>query len=558
MRIWLAMAERDSLEVDVLFVGAGPASLAGAIRLMQLAREAGRELEVLVIEKAGEIGNHGLSGAVMDPRALDELLPAWREDAPVESPVTGDQLWVLLGQQKIKAPIVPPMMNNHGKYVASLQKMTKWMAAKAEDLGAQVFGEFPGQELLWDCDRVIGVRTGDKGLDKNGNKKPNYEPGADIMAKVVVLGEGPRGTLSKQAVPKLNLADGRDAQVYACGVKELWQCPPGSVQAGSVIHTLGFPLPNDTFGGGFIYGMANDVLDVGFVTGLDYKDPTTDPHNVFQLFKTHPAVRDLIKDAKLIRYGAKAIPEGGLFAMPRLYADGLLVAGDSGGFLNGMRLKGIHLAMKSGMLAAETAFEALQANDTSSARLRAMQDKFERSWAYTEMRSARNFHQGFHGGLIAGMLNTGLGMFTGGRGFGMSERLAGHPGYERMEKRGYQPKPSRRAVIDNVVTFDKLTDVYNSGTMHEEDQPCHLHVSDTNVCRDKCTVEYGNPCQYFCPAKVYEPVFEKSANGGGVTGALTINFTNCVHCKTCDIADPYQIITWVPPQGGEGPVYTAM
>ena len=550
------MAERDSLEVDVLFVGAGPAGLAGAIRLMQLAKEAGKELEVLVIDKAGEIGNHGLSGAVMDPRALNELLPQWRDGAPVESPVTHDELWMLLGDSKIKAPIVPPMMNNSGKYVASLQKMTKWMAAQAEDLGAQVFGEFPGQELLYDGDRVIGVRTGDKGIDKNGNKKSNYEPGADIFAKIVVLGEGPRGTLCKQAVTRFNLDAQSDPQVYACGVKELWQCPPGSVKPGSVIHTLGYPLPSDTFGGGFIYGMSNDILDIGFVTGLDYKDPTTDPHNLMQLFKLHPAVKALIKDAKLIRYGAKAIPEGGYYAMPRLYADGLLITGDSGGFLNGMRLKGIHLAMKSGMLAAETAFEAIEAGDTSSAKLQAMQEKFRASWAYDDLHAARNFHQGFNGGLIAGMLNTGLGMFTGGRGFGIHDHLHGEAGYERMEKRGYKPKESRRATIDGVVTFDKLTDVYNSGTMHEEDQPCHLLVSDTNVCRDKCTVEYGNPCQYFCPAKVYEPEFTK--NDGSVTGQLVLNFTNCVHCKTCDIADPYQIITWVPPQGGEGPVYTGM
>ncbi|HZT11929.1 MAG TPA: electron transfer flavoprotein-ubiquinone oxidoreductase [Candidatus Baltobacteraceae bacterium] len=550
------MAERDSLDVDVLFVGAGPASLAGAIRLMQLASAAGKALEVLVIDKAGEIGNHALSGAVMDPKALDELLPQWRSEAPVEAPVSGDQLWLLTERGRIKAPIVPPMMNNSGKYVASLQKIVKWMASKAEDAGAQVFGEFPGQELLWEGDRVIGVRTGDKGLDKHGNPKPNYEPGADIHAKIVILGEGPRGTLAKQAVARLNLHEGREPQVYAAGVKELWQCPAGSVQAGSVIHTMGFPLPNDTFGGGFIYGMGGDILDVGFVTGLDYRDPTTDPHNVFQLFKTHPAVRSLLEGAKLVRYGAKAIPEGGLYAMPRLYSDGLLLIGDSGGFLNGMRLKGVHLATKSGMLAAEAAFEALQAERFDAAQLASFEQKFQSSWAYDELYSARNFHQGFRNGLINGMLNTGLGMFTKGRGFGISDRLRGEPGFERMEKRGYRPAPSRRAAIDNVVTFDKLTDVYNSGTMHEEDQPCHLKVADTGICRDKCTTEYGNPCQYFCPAQVYEPVFERT--GDGIRGELVINFTNCVHCKTCDIADPYQIITWVPPQGGEGPVYTAM
>ncbi len=550
------MAERDSLEVDVLFVGAGPASLAGAIRLMQLAKQHGKELEVLVIEKAAEVGNHGLSGAVVDPKALDELLPDWQDEAPLEAPVSGDQLWLLTANGRIKAPMVPPMMNNHGKYVASLQKLTKWMAQKAEDAGAQVFGEFPGQELLWDGERVTGVRTGDKGLDKHGNPKPNYEPGADIFAKIVVLGEGPRGTLAKQAIPKLNLDRDREPQVYAAGVKELWQCPPGSVQPGSVVHTMGFPLPNDTFGGGFIYGMAGDVLDIGFVVGLDYKDPTTNPHNLFQLFKNHPSVRTMLEGAKLLRYGAKAIPEGGLYAMPRLYADGLLIAGDSAGFLNGMRLKGVHLAMKSGMLAAQTAFEAIQAGRFDSEQLAGYDRAFQASWAYAELHSARNFHQGFKHGLIHGMLNTGLGMFTGGRGFGLHTRLPGEHGFERMEKRGYKPQPARRAAIDNIVTFDKLTDVYNSGTMHEEDQPCHLHVADTDICRDKCTVEYGNPCQYFCPAQVYEPVFEKT--DGSVQGNLTINFTNCVHCKTCDIADPYQIITWVPPQGGEGPVYTGM
>jgi electron-transferring-flavoprotein dehydrogenase len=550
------MAERDSLEVDVLFVGAGPASLAGAIRLMQLAKAAGKELEVLVIDKAGEIGNHGISGAVLDPKALDELLPDWRDRAPVEAPVSSDQLWALTSGGRLKAPIVPPMMNNHGKYVASLQKIVKWMAQEAETAGAQVFGEFPGQELLWDGDRVIGVRTGDKGLDKHGNPKPNYEPGADIFAKIVVLGEGPRGTLVKQAVPRLNLDEHREPQVYAAGVKELWQCPQGSVQPGSVIHTLGYPLPNDTFGGGLIYGMAGDVLDIGFVVGLDYKDPTTDPQNLLQLFKQHPSIKAMLQGAKLLRYGAKAIPEGGLYAMPRLYDDGLLLIGDSGGFLNGMRLKGIHLAMKSGMLAAETALAAVQAQRFDREQLSQFESRFKDSWAYDELFKARNFHQGFKHGLLHGMLNTGLGMFAGGRGFGFATRLPGEHGFERMEKRGYKPKESQRAPIDNVITFDKLTDVYNSGTMHEEDQPCHLHVADTNICRDMCTVEYGNPCAYFCPAAVYEPVFTKT--DGSVSGELVINFTNCVHCKTCDIADPYQIITWVPPQGGEGPVYTGM
>ncbi len=552
------MPQRDQLEVDVLFVGAGPASLAGAMLLAQRARDAGRPLEILVIEKGGEIGNHAFSGAVLDPRALDELVPDWRDDAqsPVDAPVGGDQLWFLTQGGKIKAPVTPPMMNNHGNYVTSLQRIVTWLAARAERSGAQVFPAFPGQELLWEGERVVGVRTGDKGRDKDGQPKSNYEPGADILAKIVILGEGPRGTLAKQAIAKLDLDAQSEPQVYATGVKELWQCPAGTLQAGNVIHTLGYPNDFDTFGGGWIYSMSSDILDIGFVTGLDAKDPTMDPHNQLQRFKLHPAVRPMLEGAKLLRYGAKAIPEGGLWAMPRGYADGLLLIGDSGGFLNGMRLKGIHLAMKSGMLAAETAWEALQAERFDAAQLAAYRTTFERSWAFDELRGARNFHQGFNGGLVAGMLNVGLGMVTGGRGFGIADKLPGEAGYLRMEKRGYRPKESPRAAIDNVVTFDKLTDVYKSGTMHEEDQPCHLLIADTNVCRDRCTVEYGNPCGYFCPAAVYEPLFEKTNRH--VEGRLQINFTNCVHCKTCDIADPYQIITWVPPQGGEGPVYTGM
>jgi electron-transferring-flavoprotein dehydrogenase len=550
------MPERDRLDVDVLFVGAGPASLAGAIRLGQLAQEAGRALEILVIEKGGEIGSHGLSGAVMDPRALDELLPNWRDSAPVESPVTSDELWFLTKRGKIKAPITPPPLNNHGKYVTSLQKLCKWLGDRAEEVGAQVFPAFPGQELLWYENRIIGVRTGDKGLDHNRQPKSNYEPGADIHAKVVVIGEGPRGTLAKQAASRLQLEAGREPQNYAAGVKELWQLPDDRFKAGAVIHTLGYPLPPETFGGGFIYGMRENILDIGFVTGLDYRNPTTDPHNELQRMKEHPIIRKLLEGAKLIRYGAKAIPEGGLFAMPRPYADGLLLVGDSAGFLNGMRLKGIHLGMKSGMLAAETIWEALEKGAYDAAALASFEQRFKESWAHAELRTARNFHQGFDKGIWAGLINAGLATMTGGAGFGFIDKLPAEPGYERMAKMGWAPKETPRAIIDSVVTFDKLTDVYNSGTMHEENQPSHLIVSDTNICRDRCTVEYGNPCKYFCPAAVYEPLFEPA--NGKFEGRLQINFTNCVHCKTCDIADPYQIITWVPPQGGEGPVYTLM
>ncbi len=556
---------RDQLEVDVLIVGGGPAGLAAAIKLRQLAKANGKDdLAVMLIEKGGDVGSHGISGAVVDPKGLDELLPDWRATAPIEAAVSSDDMWYLTQTGKISVPsaMMPPVMKNHGKFVSSLQRLTKWLGGIAEEHGADVFAAFPGQELLWEGERVVGVRVGDKGVGHDGQPKANYEPGPDLLAKVVIIAEGVRGTLAKQAVARLKLDEGRDPQVYAAGVKELWQCAPGTVRPGSVIHTFGFPLPNETFGGGFIYGMNDDVLDIGMVTGLDYKDPTTDPHDNLQRYKQHPAITKMLEGGKLIRYGAKAIPEGGLYAMPRPYAAGLLLAGDSAGFLNGMRLKGIHLAVKSGILAAEAAFDAVVAEDASAERLASFESAFKASWAFEELHVARNFHQGFGRGLFAGMLNAGLAMNSGGRAFGVIDRLTGHPGYAQMVKITERAPEAfeRRAKIDNVLTFDKLTDVFNSGTMHDEDQPSHLHVADTSICADRCTVEYGNPCQYFCPAKVYEPLFSlPSENGtGAVDGRLQINFANCVHCKTCDIMDPYQIITWVPPQGGEGPVYTSM
>jgi len=552
------MPERDSLEVDVLFVGAGPASLAGAIRLRQVAAASGRDVSVMVIEKGGEIGNHGLSGAVVDPRALHELFPGEDITGGLDAPVGGDELWFLTARGKIKAPFTPPVLDNRGKHVASLNRLARWLGEKAEAAGVDVFPAFPGQELLWDGDRVIGVRVGDKGVGANGARKSNYEPGPDLFARVVVLGEGPRGTLAKTAIAKLGLDRDRDPQVYAVGVKEIWKVPAGRLAPGHVIHTLGAPLPSDTFGGGWIYGMNGDIVDIGLVTGLDYADPTTDPHNLFQQMKQLPAIAPLLAGGTLLRYGAKAIPEGGLYAMPRCYADGLCLIGDSAGFLNGLRLKGIHLAMKSGMLAAEAIAAALAAERTDAAALARYEEAFRASWAFDELYAARNFHAGFKSGVWGGMLNAALGTLTGGRGFGFAEKLTGEEGFARMRPLASFPPASRerRIVPDNVLTFDKLTDVFNSGTMHDEDQPAHLHVADTGICADRCTVEFGNPCQYFCPASVYEPHF--TSVGDHVEGRLQINFANCVHCKTCDIMDPYQIITWVPPQGGEGPVYTGL
>ncbi|MDQ6825007.1 MAG: electron transfer flavoprotein-ubiquinone oxidoreductase, partial [Candidatus Eremiobacteraeota bacterium] len=416
---------------------------------------------------------------------------------------------------------------------------------------------------------VIGVRAGDKGLDKSGNPKPNYEPGPDLIAKVTVLGEGPRGTLAKQLNQKLRLDSGKNPQVYSIGIKELWQMPKGSTPAGQVIHTLGHPLDNDTFGGGFIYAMADDIWDIGFVVGLDYKNPLLDPHARFQEFKMHPSVTALLQGGQMFRYGAKAIPEGGWFAMPRPYADGVLLSGDSAGMLNPMKLKGIHLAMKSGMLAAQTCLNAVLSGDSSSQTLQSYQAAIESSWIRSDLYPARNFHQGFERGRVAGMLNVALGMVTGGRGFGIHDRFPGEAGYARMEKLvdyfGRNVPGFERPRYDGKLTFGRLDDVFRSGTKHDENAPCHLIVHDTSICASRCATEFGNPCQYFCPAAVYEMVkapagsAAMSKDGFADSGnRLQINFANCVHCKTCDIMDPYQIIDWVPPEGGGGPVYTSM
>ncbi len=563
--------EREVLEFDVQFVGAGPAGLAGAIHLTRLIEEHNQriaagapgqalpEVTIAVLEKSATVGAHGISGAVMDPRAIRELLPDYRErGCPIESDVTADDVMFLTAGGNFRLPFTPPMLENHGNHILSLGRLVAWMAEIAEARGVLVATETPAASPIVENGRLAGVRTGDKGVDRHGERKPNFQPGADCRARCTVLCEGPRGTLAKVLETQLGLTVGRNPQVYATGVKELWEMPPGRVQKGRVIHTMGFPLPEDTFGGGFIYGMDDTHWSVGFVTGLDAPDPTSDPHANLQRMKTHPYVKALLLGGKPVSYGAKAIPEGGWWAMPKLSADGMLMCGDSGGFLNGARLKGVHLAIKSGMLAAETLFECLLAGDFSKDRLQGYERRVESSWAGQELRGVRNFHQGFDHGLFAGMLNVGIGMVTGGRDWLLRDRAPGHAGYENMRKladRHPNGKPPRVAA-DGVLTFDKLADVYLSGTKHDEDQPVHLIVHDTSVCATKCRTEYGNPCQHFCPANVYEMVPDP-ANGADAI-RLQINASNCVHCKTCDIADPYQIITWVTPEGGGGPDYKGL
>lgn len=548
--------EREVLDVDVLFVGAGPASLAGAIHLSDLLDKKGRkDLMIAVIEKGKEMGAHGISGAVLDPRALRELMPNFLEAGfPAESEAKDDSIYFFTESGSFKFPINPPFFNNHGNYIVSLGKVVQWMAKKAEDKGINVFTGFPGAELLIEDDKVVGVRTGDKGIDKNGDRKGNYEPGIDIRAKVTVLGEGPRGTLTKQIVQRWKM-DGLNPQIYAAGVKEVWEVPEGNMPAGKIIHTMGYPLKSETFGGGFIYGMANNLVSVGFVVGLDYRDPFLDPHNEFQKYKLHPLVAKILKGGKVQSYGAKTIPEGGWYSIPKLYANGLLMIGDSASFLNGQRLKGIHLGMKSGMLAAETIADAIEKEDFSENQLKSYKERINASWIKDEMWKVRNFHQPYAHGLWAGMFHTALQFVSGGR--GLIDPWKAHAGHEAMLKvaeyyGSKAPDAFEIKVKENKeTTFTKLTDVYYSGTIHEENQPVHLRVADTDICRTKCAVEYGNPCQHFCPANVYEMVEEKPGDGK----KLRINASNCVHCKTCDVMDPYQIITWVTPEGGGGPDY---
>jgi len=552
--------QREELEVDVLFVGGGPAGLAGAIRLRQLlkahneaAAAAGRaplELSVALIDKGREIGSHALSGAVLDPRALAELVPDYAaRGCPLEAPVADDAVWFLTGSRHFALPFVPPPLRNHGNHVASLGKVVRWMAGLAEAEGVDLFPGFAAAEPLLDGDRLVGVRTGDRGIGKDGQRKTTYEPGIDIRARMTVLAEGPRGTVTKVLVNQLGLDRDRQPQVYAIGIKEIWECPKGSLTPGRVIHTIGWPLDRETFGGAFIYHMAGDLLDIGLCVGLDYRDPMLDPFRLFQRLKTHPAIRPMLSGAKLLAYGAKSIPEGGLYAMPRPYVAGGLIAGDAASMLNPMRLKGIHTAMKAGMLAAEVTIEALVAGDTSAEFLARYEERFRASWAGRELHSVRNFHAGFRGGLLPGLVHSALQMATGGR--GLIDPMPSEPGHERLRRLGARPGGVARDDgfrPDGVLTFDRLTDVFHSGTRHEEDQPAHLKVADTSVCETRCAEEYGNPCERFCPAAVYEMV---AKDGGGKR--LQINASNCVHCKTCDIMDPYQIITWVPPEGGGGP-----
>jgi len=541
--------ERETLEVDVLVVGAGPAGLACATRIAQLAGERGEELAVLVLDKAEEVGHHQLSGAVLDPRALLELFPHAESEAfPLQGRVQDDALLWLTEKKdfKLSGALLPPQFRNHGCWIVSANAMVRWMAEKAEAAGVEVYPGFAGAEVLYDdAGRVRGVRTVDQGRGKDGAEKSNFQPGMDIEARLTVFAEGTRGNLAKSLIAQKDLERDSNPQVWGVGIKEIWEVP-GHALEGTVLHTGGWPLDGSVYGGGWIYGLPENRLSIGFVMGMDHGDPCFDYHAHMQRWKQHPKLRELLKGGKMIRYGAKTVPEGGLFSMPRTWGEGFLMVGDSAGTMNAARLKGLHLGMKSGLIAAEAAVDALAGGATATGeKLQKVESLFRASWAYDELWKVRNYRQGFQKGFFRGSVGAGLATLSGGRlPGGRKPMQADHDLYRKDGGAKSAPKPG----FDNALTFDKLTDVYHSGTTHEEDQPCHLVVREPDLCTNRCTEEFGNPCQHFCPAAVYE----WEADSG-----LKINASNCVHCKTCDIADPYQIIDWVVPEGG-GPVYTGM
>ncbi len=564
--------EREVMPVDVLFVGGGVACLSGALHLVNLIKKHNEKVEqqgggkkldelmIAVLDKGAYPGSHMICGGVMDPSSIKELIPDFIEKgAPLEGEVKKDELYLLTQSGKMKSPIVPPFLNNHGNYVISISKLTEWLAQQVEEAGVDIFPGFAGTEVLYDGNRVIGVRTGDKGIDPEGNKKANYEPGIDLHAKVTVFGEGSRGSLTKTLIERFNLADGKNPPGFVLGVKEVWEIPEGRIQPGDVIHTVGYPLKSHTYGGAYVYGMKNNRVSIGLMTGLDYSDPFLDPHREFQKLKLHPLLADLLEGGKILQYGGNTAPVGGYYSIPKMYFDGGVIVGDSANLFIGRKVKGVHVAMRSGMLAAESIMVGLLKEDFSEAQLEGYQTGFFGSEVGKDIYRARNFHQAFDKGLYVGLVRGGLQYVLGGR--ILKARLESKPDFACLKKVAdfygtSSPTDEQKGSIkfDGERTFDKETDVYYSGTTHEEQQPPHLKIADLNICYTKCREDYQNPCTRFCPANVYEMEIDEETGKPN----LKLNFSNCLHCKTCDVKDPYEIITWVPPEGGGGPKYTIM
>lgn len=548
------MSERESMEYDVIIVGAGPAGLATAIRLKQLAQEKEQEISVCVLEKGAEVGAHILSGAVMDTRALDELLPNWKaQGAPISVEVTEDKFLFLTEKGARSTPmwLLPDCFKNHGNYIVRLGNVVQWMGEQAEALGVDIFPGFAAAHILYDDKGAVrGVLTGDMGVARDGTHTPHYQPGMELLASYTIFAEGSRGHLGRELTERFKLNESRNAQSYGIGIKELWEVDPSQSQPGLVIHTAGWPLDSDTYGGSFLYHLDNNLVMVGMVVGLDYANPWLSPFEEFQRYKTHPALRATFEGGKRIAYGARSLTAGGLLALPKLSFPGGVLVGCDAGFLNASRIKGSHAAIKSGSLAAEAAFDALQAGRKQD-ELSQYAERFKQSWLHEELNKARNFKQWFKKGRSIASVMTFVeqGLLKGKMPWTLRNNKPDHACLQPAAEcaRIDYPKP------DGKITFDRLSSVFISNTNHEEDEPVHLTLKDPSVPVAINLARYGGPEARFCPAGVYE--FIKTETGDD---KLQINAQNCVHCKTCDIKDPTQNIVWVPPQGGEGPVYNGM
>lgn len=562
---------REEMDVDVLIVGGGAAGLSCAYKLAteiekhnqavdsgELKAEKIPEQMIVVLEKGSEIGAHSFSGAVLNPTALKELIPNFQElGCPLDSEVKKDAVYYLGDKSSFKLPMTPPPFHNVGNYIMSLSKFNRWLASQCEAKGINIFPGFAAVEALYDGDRIVGVRTGDKGRDKNGVPKANFEPGLILKAKTTVFADGTRGSLFKQVSKKLNLRAGKNEEVFEEGVKEIIQMPAGTVEAGQVIHTLGFPL-HKSIGGTFIYTIPGDKIVLGLVAYLDSKDPLLDPHRELQKLKTHPFIADMVKGGKVIAYGGKTLPAGGWYSMPKLYGNGFMVCGDTASMVDVQKLKGIHLAMKSGMLAAEVAFNAVKKQDSSEATLKAYDDLVKDSFIKKELYRVRNFHQTLSKGVFASLPLIAIQEITGGR--GLFDNMKAHNDAKSTQtvKEVWGSDEAAAAEmklppVDGQLMFDKLGSVYLTGTTHDEDSPNHLKLQNGDICRTVCKPKYESPCTIFCPAKVYEML---PSTGHAGQYDLQINYTNCIHCQTCDIKCPFENIDWTVPEGGGGPKYT--
>ncbi len=552
---------RESIDFDVLFVGAGPANLTAAIHLQRLIKQHNKtsaaqlEPAIAVIEKGRYAGSHLLSGALLDTKALVEFLPDYRQQGcPVEAHVSKESLCFLSGKRKVAFPFLPEQFSNNESLIVSLSRFGAWLAQKAEDEGIEFFDNTAAAAPFFEHGKFSGVITDDKGLDRNGKPKANFEAGLLLKSKVTVIGEGADGSLSRQLAKHFPANSATTPQRYETGVKETWRIPEGRLTAGEVYHTIGYPLGSETYGGGWLYAFSPTVVSLGLISEVSPKSPVCDPHLNLQRFKLHPLIATILKGGTLLEAGARTITSGGIDAMPQLYGHGFLLVGESAGMVNMQRHKGIHLAMKSGMMAAETVFETLLNNDFSEAQLQQYERRFRASWAFEELQAARNYRKAFDNGLYAGLLQAGIQLSIPGLSLPTTQlALPGfltHPNLSRKKKKHALPAiPEFRA--DGIRTFSKDITLYHTGIMHEEDQPCHLAISSRDmaeICLKRCVREFGNPCQHFCPASVYEITNEPVL-------ALRLNPSNCLHCKTCEIADPYGVITWNVPEGGSGPGY---